>query len=230
MRNGKSMEIIVSPPGAVADNLQTDEEMLRSAAAEDRSVLRLWWGGPPAVVMGRSEVLDRVVDGEECRRRGVEILRRITGGGSVLLTRDVLSYSLTCPAPGLPDIRAIFQVGARLLVETLGELGLQAVARGTSDVAVGHRKVSGNAMARRWGGLLLHGTLVWDLDLDLVEACLRHPPREPDYRQGRSHRDFITTLRGLGVEGRPQLEEAVIAAARRLGLEGALDLSPYVRG
>ena len=82
-------------------------------------------------------------------------------------------------------------------------------------------------MAKRWGGLLLHGTLLHSLDLEMVEACLLHPPREPDYRARRSHRDFITTLRDQGVMVTPEeVEEAVIASARRLVAEGAMENFP----
>lgn len=225
----RRLEIVVSPPGSTAENLAVDEALTRAAGAEGRSVLRLWWGGAPTVVVGRSEVLEQVADLEACRRLGVEVIRRPSGGGTVLLTPEVLSYSLTWPAPGLPDIRAIFRVGARLLVEALAQLGIPAEARGISDVAVGERKVSGNAMAKRWGGLLLHGTLLWDLDLDLVDACLRHPPREPDYRQQRGHREFLTTLRALGVGSPAEVEGALLISARRLAAAGGLDLSPYVR-
>lgn len=108
-------------------------------------------------------------------------------------------------------------MGARLLIGALARLGLAAEAQGTSDVAIGDLKISGNAMARRWGGLLLHGTLLHDLDLELVEACLRHPPKEPDYRRRRGHREFLTTLRWQGVAATPaEIAAAVIASAGEL--------------
>ncbi len=223
-------EIIVSPPASVAENLSIDEALTRSAASERRFVLRLWWGAAPTVVVGRSENADQVAYLDVCERLGVGVVRRFTGGGTVLQTPGVLNYSLTGPAPGLPDIRALFSLGATLLVRTLERLGVRAAPRGVSDVAVGELKISGNAMGRRWGGLLLHGTLLYDLDFDLVECCLRHPPREPDYRQRRSHRDFLTTLRLLDAASSPSdVEAAVMEAARELAAEGALDISPYVR-
>ena len=60
-----------------------------------------------------------------------------------------------------------------------GEAGRERGAQGISDVTVGDRKISGNAQART-GGVLLHGTLLCDADIDLIEACLPHPPREPN--------------------------------------------------
>jgi lipoate---protein ligase len=223
------LEVLVSPARTVAENLEEDEARTRAAADDGKLTLRLWWGSGPTIVLGRSEKPEQVVDAEACRRLGVEVLHRASGGGTVLQTPGVLNYSLTAPAQGMPNIRAVFSVGARLLVGALGELGLEAAARGTSDIAIGDRKISGNAMAKRWGGLLLHGTLLLDLDLDLVEAYLLHPPREPGYRAGRPHRDFITTLRQQGLRVTPrEVEEAVTASARRMAAAGDFEGFPQL--
>ncbi len=210
----QELEAFISPARSVVENLAIDEAMTRAAAGDGRWTLRLWWGTDPTVVVGSSEKPEVVADLDACERLGVEVVKRSTGGGTVLQTPDVLNYSITGPAPVNFDVRAIFGEGARFLIDALGRLGVEAQARGISDVAVEGRKVSGNAMAKRWGGLLLHGTLLWDIDLDLLEACLRHPPREPDYRQGRGHRAFLVTLRELGVMGgRKELERALLRAA-----------------
>jgi lipoate---protein ligase len=223
------LELLTSPARTVAENLDEDEARTRAAAADGGLTLRLWWGSGPTIVLGRSEKPEQVVDAEACRRLGVEVLHRASGGGTVLQAPGVLNYSLTAPAPGMPNIRAIFSVGARLLVGALADLGLEAGARGTSDIAIGDRKISGNAMAKRWGGLLLHGTLLLDLEMDLLEACLLHPPREPDYRAGRRHRDFITTLRQEGLCVMPrELEEAVIGSARRMAAAGDFEGFPQL--
>jgi len=221
--------VTVSPDRPVAGNLAIDEEMTRSAAERGLITLRLWWGGAPTVVLGSSEKIEQTVDVEACRRLGVDVVRRSTGGGTVLQTPGVLNYSLTGPAPGLPNMKTLFALGARILIGALAAFGLEGAARGISDVCVGDRKISGNAMAKRWGGLLLHGTLLLEMDLDLVEACLRHPPREPDYRGRRTHRDFLTSLRSLGVTAeRSEVEAAVIASGVRLFEEGAMEGFPFI--
>lgn len=208
------LQVIVAPPRTVAENLALDEEFTARAAAQNLSLVRLWWGGPPTVVTGNSEAPAVVADLAACERLGVPVLRRRSGGGTVLQTADVLNYSLTAPAARLLDVRVVFELGARILIGALAKFGLKAEMRGTSDVVVGVRKISGNAQARRQGGVLLHGTLLRDIDLDLVENCLRHPPREPAYRQGRGHRDFLTTLVAEGVTaGHREIEAAVASAA-----------------
>ena len=212
------LDIVIAPVSSVAINLAVDEMLVEQAGAEGRTVLRLWWGEGPTVVHGNSEKPEAVADLEACARLGAAVLRRRSGGGTVLQTEGVLNYSLTAPLAHHLDVTAAFAVGARLLSDALARLGLVAGWRGTSDVAIGERKISGNAQARRRGGLLLHGTLLYDLDLDLVETCLRYPPREPEYRLHRRHRDFLTTIRGEGVAAtRQDVQEAVVAAALALG-------------
>lgn len=201
----------------VAGNLALDDAAARSAAATGIRRLRFWWGGPPAVVMGSSERPEQVVDAEACARLGVDVLKRSTGGGSVLQTGDVLNYSLVMPAPASLDPKPGFRAGLNLICAILAAFVIEGRPEGTSDVAVGDRKISGNAQARRWGSVLVHGTLLVDFDHDLADAVLRHPPREPPYRRGRRHCDFLVTLRALGVGlARPAIESKAIDAAWRL--------------
>ena len=196
------------------ENLALDDALVQEARSQQRCVLRLWWGDGPTVVLGNSENPENVVDVATCRRLGVPILRRSTGGGAVLQASGVLNYSLIAPASSVLCVKEVFALGAGILARALARLGVQAEVRGTSDLAVGDRKISGNAQSWRRGGMLLHGTLLYDLDIELVEACLRHPPREPDYRRGRRHRDFMITMRELGVQATSfEVESAVVTAA-----------------
>ncbi len=211
------MEILFQSAPSVAGNLAMDDAAARSASATGLRRLRFWWGGPPAVVMGSSERPEQVVYSEACVRRGVEVLKRSTGGGSVLQTAGVLNYSLITPAPASLDPKIGFRPGLDLICAILAAFGVVGKATGTSDVAVGDRKISGNAQARRWKAVLVHGTLLVDFDYDLADAVLKHPPREPAYRRARSHRDFLVTLRSLGVKAdRKAIEHAALHAAQEV--------------
>lgn len=208
------MEILFQSAATVAENLAIDDAAVRLAGETGRRRLRFWWGGPPAVVMGSSERPEQVVDAEACKRLGVDVIKRSTGGGSVLQTSDVLNYSLVAPAPASLDPRPGFRQGIDLVCAILAAFGVVGRQEGTSDVAVGDRKISGNAQARRWNAVLVHGTLLVDFDHDLADAVLKHPPREPAYRRGRTHRDFLVTLSSLGVTAdRASIERAAFDAA-----------------
>jgi len=189
----------------VRENLAIDETLAQAMGMHGQRVLRFWWGGPPAVVMGYSEHQEQVIDTMTCQRLGVEIVRRVTGGGTVLQTQGVLNYSLVMPDPGVLNLSQGFRYGTDLLVALLRACGITGQPAGTSDVIVGDRKISGNAQARRWHALLVHGTLLVHFDLDLADAVLRYPVREPAYRRRRSHRDFLVTLADLGVGIPPDL-------------------------
>jgi lipoate-protein ligase A len=211
------MEVLCWSAPTVAENLAFDEALARSAWATGRHLLRFWWGGPPAVVMGFSERPEQVVDTAACARLGLDVLKRCTGGGTVLQTSGVLNYSLVMPASDRYNVRAGFRQGTDLVCAILAAFNVDGVPQGTSDVAVGDRKISGNAQARRWKALLVHGTLLVDFDFGLSEEVLRHPLREPDYRRGRRHRDFMVTLRALGVRAdRHAIEQVANEAAQHL--------------
>lgn len=211
------MEVICWSAPTVSENLAIDDDVARSARARGLRRLRYWWGGPPAVVMGSSERAEQAVHAEACARHGVSVLKRSTGGGSVLETGGVLNYSLVMPAPANFDLKRAFRLGTDLICAILASFGLIGTPEGTSDVAVGGRKISGNAQAWRWKALLIHGTLLVDFDHSLAEEVLKHPRREPAYRRGRSHRDFLVTLRSLGVKAnRATIERAALGAGRQV--------------
>ena len=92
--------------------------------------------------------------------------------------------------------------------EALGPLVPNVSLCGTSDLAIGALKFSGNSVRVKQRHLLYHGTLLYDFPLELIEKCLHQPPREPDYRRGRPHGEFVTNL----PVGRHPLREAVIGA------------------
>jgi lipoate-protein ligase A len=71
---------------------------------------------------------------------------------------------------------------------------LTARLQGTSDLVVESRKVSGNSLRCKRDHLLYHGTLLYDFDLTLIGELLRMPPRQPEYRAGRPHGQFVANL------------------------------------
>jgi lipoate-protein ligase A len=211
------MDVLCWSAPTVAENIAFDESVARSAFSTGRRLLRFWWGGPAAVVMGSSERAEQAVNSAACGQLGVDVLKRCTGGGTVLQTGGVLNYSLVTPAPDRLDLMAGFRLGTDLIRALLEAFGVAGTVQGTSDVAVAGRKISGNAQARRWRSLLVHGTLLVDFDFDLAEKVLLHPPREPEYRRARRHRDFLVTLRALGVKpDRKTIESAALHAGLRI--------------
>lgn len=209
-----NLEVIRWSEPAAELNLAVDEQLARCANRTDRRILRLWWGSKPTVVLGCGDKPEAALNLDECEQRGIGWVKRVTGGGTVLQTSGVFNYSYTAPDYGRMDMERMFERGAELVVKALARFGVCAKQRGISDVAVGDLKISGNAQARKWKAVLLHGTLLVHIDRELMEAVLRHPNKEPDYRCGRVHSDFVVTLNDLGVAAdKATLENAFAAAA-----------------
>lgn len=184
---------------APAENLALDEALLDEAetAAAPVEILRLWEPTSPLVVVGRSSEVDVEVDMPRCRKLGVPVLRRTSGGATIVTGPGCLMYAVVLSYELRPELRSIDQAHIQVL-ETL-QRGIsplvQGVARrGTSDLAIGDRKFSGNSLRCRKRALLYHGTLLYDFDLALAPACLKTPPRMPAYREHRPHETFITNL------------------------------------
>ncbi len=73
-------------------------------------------------------------------------------------------------------------------------LGAEVEVNGFTDLTINGRKFSGSAQYRRRQSVLFHGTFLLDLDIELVEELIEIPSVAPEYRQGRSHTDFLTNL------------------------------------
>jgi lipoate-protein ligase A len=126
----------------------------------------------------------------------VPILRRASSGGTVLLGPGCLCFSLVLGydfAPGLDDIRTSNRYVLQRLSNALRPI-VPAGLEGTSDLAVGGVKISGNAQQRKRTHFLHHGTLLCGFDLDLIGTYLHPPERQPEYRRYRPHAEFVMNL------------------------------------
>lgn len=181
-----------------ADNLALDEALLLEAeAGAGGEVLRVWEWPAPAVVLGSGGKLADDVDEAACRADGVPILRRSSGGGTVLLGNGCLLYSLVLAYDRSPLLREIpFSYGYILdrICAAVDGLLPNPTQAGTSDLAADGQKFSGNAQQRKRDYLLHHGTLLYNFDLSRMGRFLRQPERQPEYREGRGHEAFLRNL------------------------------------
>jgi lipoate-protein ligase A len=203
---------------AAADNLALDEALLLEAeAGTGGEVLRVWEWPRPAVVLGSGGRLAEDVDEEACRRDGVPVLRRSSGGGTVLLGPGCLLFSLVLRYDRAPELGQIQSSYAYILGRVARAVaGGGAEPAGISDLALGGRKFSGNAQHRKRDHLLHHGTLLYAFDLAAVGRYLRLPPRRPEYRRDRAHADFLRNLDVPGGELKARLRQAWGAGAALL--------------
>lgn len=184
---------------SAAENLACDEALLL-LAEQNRlhpPILRLWESEESAVILGRTGKVKDEVHVAECRADGIPILRRCSGGGTVLIGPGCLLYSLVLSRNQYPQTAGIAGTTAAVLetiAESLQSATPEITTAGISDLVLADRKVSGNA--QRWlrHTLLHHGSLLYDFDINLLARYLKIPHRQPKYRNSRPHREFLTNL------------------------------------
>ncbi len=181
-----------------AENLALDELLLEELDKFGGTpVLRFWESECLFVVLGRSSRVADEVDCAACEGDGIPILRRTSGGGTVLQGPGCLSYAFVLPLdwhPDLANIRSTNRFILERIATTLCQWEPATSVRGVSDLAIGNMKISGNAQRRTRNALLFHGTILHGMSADLVARYLKHPVRQPDYRSDRPHRTFLGTI------------------------------------
>lgn len=179
-----------------AENLACDEALLdlaeRGATGE---VLRFWESPVHFVALGYANHAAAEVHLTGCESLGIPVLRRCSGGGTVLQGPGCLNYALilkideTGPTRGIGETnRLVMDRHARVMEKITGR---PVAVRGHTDLAIAGMKFSGNAQRRRRRFLLFHGTLLLRLDLALVARVLALPSQRPAYRGDRAHGDFM---------------------------------------
>ncbi|QDU97443.1 lipoate--protein ligase family protein [Lignipirellula cremea] len=203
-----------------AENIALDEALLEQAEAAGHpdETLRLWMSPEPIVVIGRSSQVEVEVHLEDCDARRIPVLRRCSGGASIVAGPGCLMYALVLSYDLRPTLRAIDEAH-RLVMSTIAQ-SLRSVqadvdVQGVCDLTLGERKFSGNALRCKRTHLLYHGTLLLDFPLEEIGRCLRTPPRQPDYRRRRNHDDFVANLRLPEAPVRQALINAWAAEFRR---------------
>lgn len=206
----KLLDLTLDSP---AENLALDEALLDQAESSPRhtEILRLWELAEPVVVLGRSSRVGEEVNREACRRKGIPVYRRSSGGASVVAGPGCLMYTVLLNHEIHPALRLIDHAHCFVLdrlSRALSQLGFQVEFRGTSDLTCQGKKFSGNSMRCKRRYLLYHGTVLYDFPLELIGECLNMPPRQPDYRQGRAHADFLTNISTSGDQLRRAIRES----------------------
>lgn len=193
------MELLDLTLPTPAENLALDEALLDRAdtTADETDVLRLWESPQYAVVVGRGSRVSEEVEYAYCARQRIPILRRCSGGAAVVIGPGCLMYSVVLLVSDHPELRVVDQAHRFVLeriAQALRSLNLSVQLSGTSDLTLADRKFSGNSLRCKRNALLYHGTLLYELPLELISACLKMPPRRPVYRGDRLHEDFLQPL------------------------------------
>jgi lipoate-protein ligase A len=182
----------------LAENLALDEALLIEAeAGRVGPVVRFWEFPRYAIILGASRKLREEVHLDACRDDGVLIARRTSGGGTVLLGPGALNVTVMLAQSSAPGLSAI-DVAQRFVMERLAEAisrtGQAVAVQGLGDLTIQDCKCCGSAQRRLKDWFLVHCSILYDFRLDLISTYLALPGRQPDYRAGRDHAEFVCNL------------------------------------
>jgi len=185
---------------APAALLACEEALLdQGEAAGHPGFLTFWESTTYFVVLGYSKQLREEVFEKECARLRVPILRRSSGGGSVLQGPGCLNYTLVLPIESAAELETITGANRYIMQRTRDAIALlvpgKVEIQGHTDLTLNGLKFSGNAQRRKRQCLLFHGAFLHNFDLPLISRVLRLPRQQPDYRENRSHESFLTLLK-----------------------------------
>ena len=124
------------------------------------------WQVNPTVIFGRNQLMENEINFDYVRSHGIEYYRRKSGGGCVYADFSNIMFSYITDDF---NVSFTFDRYLQLIAHTLNKLGVKAVASGRNDITVDGKKVSGNAFYRTSGRSIVHGTMLFDTNLeDLV--------------------------------------------------------------
>ena len=162
----------------------------------------IWQPEGIAVVIGYSQDAQKEANVFACRSDGVPIIRRRGGGGAVVLMPGVLCITIAFQSTVSDSPYFFFQKINELLIEILSDqFKVKNLAyKGISDISIGEKKILGCSIFKSRNLYFYQGSLLVDPEFHRITQYLLHPTKEPDYRNGRSHFEFLTSLKKEGYE------------------------------
>ncbi|MFB3884794.1 MAG: DUF116 domain-containing protein [Thermodesulfobacteriota bacterium] len=182
-----------------AENMALDEVLLESRA-EDRTpnTLRFLQFSKPSVLVGHHQSVEEEVRLDYCRTKGIEINRRLTGGGALFWGRKELGWEvyISKTDPRIPSkVEDLYRKMAEAAALGLRHLGLRAHFRPRNDIEIQGRKISGTGGTELSGAILFQGTLLVDFDVDEMLRALRIPTEKLQDKEIESVKERVTCLR-----------------------------------
>jgi len=166
---------------------------------EGTTGILVWQPEETVIVLGQSNSIETSLHTEAVAADGIRVTKRPSGGETVILTPATIAFTVARHFPVMVHFRDFFRMVNSAVIEGLGEMGVAELgSKGISDITIGNRKILGSSMRKVGNKLVYHAVLNIAEDPALFSKYLRHPRREPDYRAGRRHDDFVTSIANEG--------------------------------
>ena len=193
-------------------NMAIDEAVSASVQAGGMPTIRFYGWRPDAVSLGYFQSLDKEVDSGVCRKLGIDIVRRRTGGGAVYHDNaGEITYSVIGKEELFPkDIIASYRHICGWICDSLSILGIPSEFRPINDIVVDGKKISGNAQTRRSGVLLQHGTLLHSVDVERMFSVLKVSDEKIKDKMIASVKERVTSISLLSDSSKDDVCKALI--------------------
>ncbi|AJS59750.1 lipoate--protein ligase [Paenibacillus sp. IHBB 10380] len=185
-----------------AINLAIEEYALRHLPMEESYLL--FYINRPSIIIGKHQNTIEEINQEYCKDNNVQVVRRLSGGGAVYHDLGNLNFSFITKDDGQSFHN--FLKFTQPVIDALHQMGVNAEMTGRNDLQVGEQKISGNAQFSTRGRMFSHGTLMFNLNLDDVQASLRVNPEKFKSKSTKSVRSRVANISDL-MEGTMTIEE-----------------------
>lgn len=219
--NSRLALLLDSGTGSATRHQAFDQTWLALCADNRRPGLLHFYRTPPCASVGRFQAIDRELRLDHCAALGIELVRRATGGGALYLDPQQLGFTLVLGNAN-NSLESGLKTACAAIIAALSEFGLEAGFKFPNDVEIGGRKIASVFAIVERGVLLLHGTLLIDMDIRAMLEALRVPTEKLSPDGLSAARDRFAPFRALcpGVTDQPlqQALEAQMAQAFALTL------------
>lgn len=195
------VELPASAKGKRAAFYLAAEEYIAKHLPEDTYLFT--WKVSNTVVMGRHQDANAEIDIDFCRANGIDIIRRKSGGGCIFADDNNIMISLVT---GAGAVEPLFKVYANKLAGALQEIGVDAEVSGRNDILLDGKKISGNAFYHLAQRNIVHGTLLYSTQSDLMSGALCPNPEKMKSHGVKSVKSRVALLKDILTIDIDQLE------------------------
>jgi len=171
-------------------NLALEEYALRKLSGDEP--ILLFYINRPSIIIGKNQNTAEEVNSAYTEERGIDVVRRLSGGGAVYHDLGNLNFSFITKDDG--NSFHNFRKFTEPVVKALRDMGVEAELSGRNDIQVGERKISGNAMFATGGRMFCHGTLLFDSHMEDVSAALKPNPLKFESKATKSVRARVANI------------------------------------
>jgi lipoate-protein ligase A len=223
---GYYWHLLDEEPQPPALHLALDEVLTRRLGGDERPpTLRLWRWTAPAVILGRFQSVRNEVDEEAAGRYGVQVVRRMTGGGAMFVEPDnAVTYSIYAPPELVAGMSSVdsYAFFDEWVIEALRSLDIDAWYEPINDITSSGGKIGGAAQARRPGAVLHHVTMSYEMNAAKMLEVLRIGQEKVSDKAIRSVEKRVGPLRQQTQLPRETIIERMVATFAERNTEQGL--------